>query len=1265
MKRAVYPLYAPADESRVRPILDALEQKGVTVRSGQAGPGKGDALVLFLSKNVSAEGPEAEAFFRLNADRALVIPVDLDGSAPPEELQSALMARHSLDSTKYTAGELADRIARAVKGDEKSRLPLILSVAAAVILLAVGGVVLWKNRPASPPDIQVDAGTPTPRPTATPRMPDNTDLTLEELEKVFELIIVGDSFNHYNGDEDWMRGSGNARVGVDHVANRSFENGEARWYSAEDGHQYAMCDWGDLSFLPYMKNLSLLTLVNVKGRLPDLSGLPKLNCVELLDCAIDDISGISGTSLISFGYYGPATDLSPLNVCQRLDWVNLMLYGSADIDLAAFAPPALVHLHLTGQGDERSIDLSGLKACHRLEDVELERLPVADLNFLSGTAVLGRASLIDLTRLTSLKGLESRPLLGNVFIDNCFELRDLSALSSCIGLGEFCMEDCPVADLSFLSGAKSLKTLELRNMGSLRSFHGLEDHRTLQSIRLNDLGSLTDISALASCTNLEKLHAHECYALTDISPVVTLPRLRYLMLFGAAVRNVDFLWDVVNKDNFSFGIAEVDDWSGLAAIEKYADLNITDHDGSALPYLQNATVENFEFYNRSGLSYMGDRVDLSLLPHVTHGLYLYCVRSLEGLDQPDVRLLWVYHCPFLTSLSGVEGLPQLAELEVVDCPKLNDWSALYGQRLEKIGLEALFTLPDFSRISVRDISLTTIYDLKDLSCFAGYNREFYRISLMDVDQVTDLSPLYHVKGTSLKVPAHLKDQAQALVDSGLLEKYEVVYPEGWWRPIEPHVELANLAEIDTLPAALLSRIKVLTLAGDAIVPDEEAHVEEDYGSYPPALYLCRDGEERVPVKPGTLTDLTCLEKLTGLEGLTVYAQPQLVSLEGVQGMDELKRLNINQAAALADASAAFTVQSLEELSLRFTGITSIQGVQNLFALRQLHVNDSPVTDLSPLTSLSNLEDVNFFLPMMTLETLKAQPEVVRWNVRSLTIAGEYVYDGGPWWFEADWVTDPPTLYLHSNETGERLPLEEGPVTDMGDLTALLPNLENLDLYGQPLTALDGLEGFGALRRITVEECRQLTDYSALWRVPSLEDVSLRNQPIDSIEGIENLPHLTNLSLSGANVTDFSPLARVDYSHCTSEDYFGWGFSLALDVRDPDRFTYEDYAVLEAVPVYWSLNMNNVPVDRWLGHVMGKEMHQLSCHRSGMSDQQLRSFAEAHPMLETLDLRWNPQITDLSCLLGLERLQTVFISQDMQTAVASLGDRYGFDLDIDN
>ena len=149
MKRAIYPLYAPNDESRVRPILDDLQKRGFTVRNGQAKAGKDDALVLFLSENISAEGPEADAFFRLNSGRELVIPVNLDGCTPPKDLQNLLMARHALDGRKYGTAELTELIAKAVGGEKKNRLPLILSLLGMAALLIVGGLIVW-NRMGKP-----------------------------------------------------------------------------------------------------------------------------------------------------------------------------------------------------------------------------------------------------------------------------------------------------------------------------------------------------------------------------------------------------------------------------------------------------------------------------------------------------------------------------------------------------------------------------------------------------------------------------------------------------------------------------------------------------------------------------------------------------------------------------------------------------------------------------------------------------------------------------------------------------------------------------------------------------------------------------------------------------------------------------------------------------------------------------------------------------------------------------------------------------------
>ena len=130
MKQTIYPLYTPADAEAVRPILDALRKKGVTVREADE-PKRGDAVLLFLSENLKEDSPAAEQFFAVQAKTATLIPVALDGSTPPELIKNALLARHTIAAERYSAEELADRIASAVR--KKSRLPWIIGIAAAAL----------------------------------------------------------------------------------------------------------------------------------------------------------------------------------------------------------------------------------------------------------------------------------------------------------------------------------------------------------------------------------------------------------------------------------------------------------------------------------------------------------------------------------------------------------------------------------------------------------------------------------------------------------------------------------------------------------------------------------------------------------------------------------------------------------------------------------------------------------------------------------------------------------------------------------------------------------------------------------------------------------------------------------------------------------------------------------------------------------------------------------------------------------------------------
>ncbi len=226
---------------------------------------------------------------------------------------------------------------------------------------------------------------------------------------------------------------------------------------------------------------------------------------------------------------------------------------------------------------------------------------------------------------------------------------------------------------------------------------------------------------------------------------------------------------------------------------------------------------------------------------------------------------------------------------------------------------------------------------------------------MGLDELRDLTPLRRLKGGHLTVPPQVAEQAEELVQEGVFESWEVAYPDRSWQRDNSPVTLLSLEELHTLPKALLRRVERLCLVGDALVDLNGCDIREDWqeGRDTPVLML-RDWntDEEIPIEygEGVVTDLSIFSELTGLRELQLYAQP-LESLDGVQNLAALENLTVRWCPELTDISAAFASPQLRYLSADNCPVESIQGVQNLGELRGLSINNTRVTDLSPLAAL--------------------------------------------------------------------------------------------------------------------------------------------------------------------------------------------------------------------------------------------------------------------------------------------------------------------------
>ena len=158
-KPFVLALFAQEDREQVLPILEALEKKGLTL-CGQDGKAtdaqarKACTTVAFLSEHFAKDEQKQQVFFTADAARMPVIPVKLDNAKQPEVLERSITAKNAILAGRYSAEEVAERIAGAeslnpprLTAVQKSgnKLRIILITIAALIAFAAALVIIGRQ----------------------------------------------------------------------------------------------------------------------------------------------------------------------------------------------------------------------------------------------------------------------------------------------------------------------------------------------------------------------------------------------------------------------------------------------------------------------------------------------------------------------------------------------------------------------------------------------------------------------------------------------------------------------------------------------------------------------------------------------------------------------------------------------------------------------------------------------------------------------------------------------------------------------------------------------------------------------------------------------------------------------------------------------------------------------------------------------------------------------------------------------------------------
>lgn len=400
---------------------------------------------------------------------------------------------------------------------------------------------------------------------------------------------------------------------------------------------------------------------------------------------------------------------------------------------------------------------------------------------------------------------------------------------------------------------------------------------------------------------------------------------------------------------------------------------------------------------------------------------------------------------------------------------------------------------------------------------------------------------------------------------------------------------------------------------------------------------------------GTLTDLTALSSLTGLEELTILNCP-LTSLSGVDALPSLKSLNLT-GTDLTDLSVLPALEGLTSLTLADNdGLTSVASLAQMSQLASLSLTGQAITDLSPIAGLTGLKELSVhdtgvrstaFLTNLT-------------GLTSLTFTSNDEVEQVP---ELGGLTGLTHLVLESDEAFESQ-------ADMAALTSLtsLELLSTKELsYLLPLSHLEEL---------TLYFTRSETDLSALAGFPQLRRLDLRGETsfyaiydtsLVGLGGLQGLP-LEELDLGGHTVygpldpvLTISTLQVLDLSEVDAE---GTSFSLLSGLKELRRLDLSGFRDMVDTPpgpgdLYWSYEAG--PASAFVEPLAGLTwLEELDLSDCGVSDIAPLSGLTG---LTRLDLSGN-SISDLTPLSGLTGLTYLNLSGNPIPDFSPVEDRDG-------
>ena len=862
--------------------------------------------------------------------------------------------------------------------------------------------------------------------------------------------------------------------------------------------------------------LRSLTRLNARGRgIADLTGM---------EYAVNLTGLFLGQIYVDNEWHqNPISDVSPLSALTQL--TSLDLWKTAVSDIAVLAHlKNLKYLHLGGTG---VWDVSPLAHLTQLETLNLGGTGVWDVSPLAHltqleTLNLGGTGVWDVSPLAHLTNLKELGLLRT-------GVWDVSPLAHLTQLETLNLGDTAVSDIAVLAHLTQLETLVL--------------HTT----------AVSDVSALASLTNLETLNLGGT-AVSDIAVLAHLKNLKHLYLGGTDVLDIAVLAHLTNLKELGLGGTGVSDVSALAGLTQLIWLALEDCPLNAdahqthIPAIQaNGTEVSFSPFKPIPFKPIQ-------LPDVPGLVYLFYIRDSDRPVRPNVD-------------AKIDALIKKAQRFFADEMERHGFGRKTFQFEADANGNAVVhhnkSLIDIPRQSISvnmldGISLgTSVCGIGGGSPFEGglatmycwswdviahelghafgmghdfrsdsyimSHGEFRRLELSSCAAAwLDVHPAFNPTVVRRRTRATIRMLPTTLAapPNAIRLRFEVTAPAGSLYQARLWIgSLIGCKRIDGNPTS-----RTVEFVTTALTPDTESvslkiigidgDIAAEYKQFPiDVAYLLPPAKVVTIPDPNLAAAVRERLNIPSGEPLTTHSTPSLVKLlvarkDGIKdltGLEHAVNLTVLQVRdnPISNLSPLASLTNLKSLDLARTGVSDVSALAHLKNLDTLYLGDNQVSDISALASLTNLKSLD--LAWTGVSDVSALAHLK--NLKRLSLKSTDVSDISPLsaltqlrWLDIQYTYD---------------------VLDISPLSALT-QLEELSLATaasdiSPLSALTWLE------ELDLDGAFDVSDISPLSALTQLNRLSLRRTAVSDISPLSALPQLEVLDFRRTEVSDVSPL----------------------------------------------------------------------------------------------------------------------------------------------